>query len=97
MPSRWGFEGAIANERLAVADLPAWNVDLHKPDMTSPPDFLHAGRFQCAIAQMASDSLPGAWGFSEWSTSWLPGTVLFSITALMLAVLLVILRRRDPV
>jgi len=48
MPSRWGFEGAIANERMAVASLSAWNIDLHKPDLTSLPDFVQAGRFQCA-------------------------------------------------
>lgn len=97
MPSRWGFEGAIASERAAIARLPAWNIDLHKPDLTSAPDFLNAGRFQCAIAQMASDSLPGAWGFTEWATPWIPSAVLFATTALVLAVLLVILRRRDPV
>ncbi|HXX70259.1 MAG TPA: FHA domain-containing protein [Polyangiaceae bacterium] len=97
MPSRWGFEGAIASERAAIARLPAWNIDLHRPDLTSPPDFLTAGRFQCAIAQMASDSLPGAWGFTEWATLWLPSAVLFATTALMLAALLVVLRRRDPV
>ena len=50
MPSRWGFEGAIANERLAIASSPAWNVDLHKPDLTSAPDFIVGGKFHCAIA-----------------------------------------------
>jgi len=28
--------------RVAVA----WNIDLHKPDLTSLPDFVQAGRFQ---------------------------------------------------
>lgn len=97
MPSRWGFEGAIASERAAIAWLPAWNIDLHRPDLTNVSDFVVTGRFQCAIAQMASDSLPGAWGFTEWATPWLPSAVLFGTTALMLAGLLVVLRRRDPV
>jgi len=97
MPSRWGFEAAIAPERAAIATLPAWNIDLHRPDLTSAPDFLRAGRFQCAVAQIASDSLTGAWGFREWSTPWIPPAVLLGMTALLLVVLLVTLRRRDPV
>ena len=97
MPSRWGFEGAIAPERMAIATSAAWNIDLHKPDLTSVPDFIQAGRFQCAIAQVASDSLIGAWGFSEWSTLWLPSAVLFGMTFAMGIVLLIGLKRRDPV
>jgi ABC transport system ATP-binding/permease protein len=97
MPSRWGFEGAIAVERAALASRPAWNIDLHKPDLTSVPDFLTGGKFQCAIAQMASDSIAGAWGFTEWSVPWMPATVLFATTVAMFAVLLVALKRRDPV
>jgi ABC-type multidrug transport system ATPase subunit/pSer/pThr/pTyr-binding forkhead associated (FHA) protein len=97
MPSRWGFEGAIASERAAIAAFPAWNIDLHKPDVTSLPDFLVGGRFQCAIAQVASDSLTGAWGFSEWGILWLPAAVLLGMTAVMLVIVLVALRRRDPV
>jgi hypothetical protein len=97
MPSRWGFEGAISSERAAVALLPAWNIDLHRPELTSPPDFIAAGRFQCAVAQMASDSLTGAWGFTEWNVGWLPAAVLSAMTGVMLLIVLVALRRRDPV
>jgi len=97
MPSRWGFEGAIASERLAIASSPAWNIDLHKPDLTSPPDFVQNGRFQCAIAQVSSDSLSGAWGFVEWNALWLPSAVLGAMTLAMMIVLLMALKRRDPV
>jgi hypothetical protein len=97
MPSRWGFEGAIANERIAISSMPAWNIDLHKPDLTSLPDFVRGGKFQCAIAQVASDTLNGAWGFSEWDALWLPSSVLLGMTFLMLVVLLIALKRRDPV
>ena len=97
MPSRWGFEGAIANERLAIAASTAWNIDLHKPDLSSAPDFVQNGKFQCAIAQVASDSLNGAWGFTEWDTLWLPSAVLFGMTLAMFVILLVALKRRDPV
>jgi ABC-type multidrug transport system ATPase subunit/pSer/pThr/pTyr-binding forkhead associated (FHA) protein len=97
MPSRWGFEGAIASERMAIAGDVAWNIDLHKPDLTSAPDFIVAGKFQCAIAQVSSDSLIGAWGFGEWNTMWLPSAALFGMTFGMMAILLVVLKRRDPV
>jgi hypothetical protein len=97
MPSRWGFEGAIAAERLAVSTAPAWNIDLNRPDLTSLPDFLNSGRFQCALAQMASDSIAGAWGFTEYAAPWFPSAVLFAMTLAMLAILLIALRRRDPV
>jgi ABC-type multidrug transport system ATPase subunit/pSer/pThr/pTyr-binding forkhead associated (FHA) protein len=97
MPSRWGFEGAIANERLAIAGDSAWNIDLHNPTLTSPPDFIVNGKFQCAIAQVASDTLNGAWGFTEYASLWLPSAVLFGMTFAMLAILLIALKRRDPV
>jgi ABC-type multidrug transport system ATPase subunit/pSer/pThr/pTyr-binding forkhead associated (FHA) protein len=97
MPSRWGFEGAIASERAAIAGASAWNIDLHKPDLTSLPDFLQAGKFHCAIAQVASSSLAGAWGFTEWDTPWLPAVVLFGTTLGMFVILLVALKRQDPV
>jgi ABC-type multidrug transport system ATPase subunit/pSer/pThr/pTyr-binding forkhead associated (FHA) protein len=97
MPSRWGFEGAIVNERTAIESAVAWNIDLHKPDLTSIPDFIQNGRFQCAIAQVASDSLNGAWGFTEWGMMWLPSAVLFGMTLVMMAILLIALKRRDPV
>jgi ABC-type multidrug transport system ATPase subunit/pSer/pThr/pTyr-binding forkhead associated (FHA) protein len=97
MPSRWGFEGAIVHERAAIAPLPAWNIDLHKPDLTSLPDFLQGGHFQCAIAQVASDAIAGAWGFTEYGTMWLPAAMLFGMTFAMFVILLVALKHRDPV
>ncbi|CAN5243491.1 FHA domain-containing protein [soil metagenome] len=97
MPARWGFEGAIAQERFAIRNSPAWLVDLHNPGMNSAPDFIQGGHFQCAVAQVQSDSLSGAWGFEHWDVTGLPWAVLFSMTFLMMAILLVLLRRRDPV
>jgi hypothetical protein len=97
MPSRWGFEGTIAHERTAIAASSAWNIDLHKPDLTSLPDFIEGGKFQCAIAQVGSDSLSGAWGFSEYGTLWMPSAALFAMTLAMLVVLAIALKGRDPV
>jgi ABC transport system ATP-binding/permease protein len=97
MPARWGFEGSIAWERSAIAQSPAWNIDLHQPGLTSPPDFVNAGHFDCATAQMASDSIAGAWGFIEWDQPLAPLGVLYGMTLVMMLALLILLKRRDPV
>src|SRR5690606_35378388 len=31
MPARWGFQGVVAQERMAIADNPAWVLDIKKP------------------------------------------------------------------
>jgi ABC transport system ATP-binding/permease protein len=97
MPARWGFEGSIAWERAAIAQQPAWNIDLHQPTLTSPPDFVAAGHFDCATAQMASDTIAGAWGFIEWDQPLVPLAFLYGMTFFMMLVLLILLKRRDPV
>ena len=97
MPARWGFEGSIAHERLAIKSEPAWLINLQNPTLNSPPDYVFNGHFQCALAQMGSDTLKGAWGFTEFESHWLPITVLMGMTVLMLLVLLIMLKRRDPV
>jgi hypothetical protein len=58
IPARWGFEGAVVPERQALSDNPAWVVDLNRAD-NSPPDFIEAGKFKCALAQMSSDTYAG--------------------------------------
>ena len=97
MPARWGFEGSIAHERLAIEKEPAWFIDLQNPTLNSPPDYVFGGHFQCAVAQMGSDTLKGAWGFTAYDQFWLPISVLLGMTVVMLAMLLVLLKRRDPV
>jgi len=97
MPARWGFQGTIAEERAALANAPAWVIDLGKPNLNSAPDFVHAGQFHCAIAQIESDSIAGAWGFIEWAMPWVPFVVLYGTTVLMLGLLFILLKRRDPV
>jgi ABC-type multidrug transport system ATPase subunit/pSer/pThr/pTyr-binding forkhead associated (FHA) protein len=97
IPARWGFEGAISPERMALANDPSWLIDLGKPDTTSAPDFIEAGRFKCAVAQLAADNFQGAWGFTTHETTWLPFAVLGGMTAGILLLLCFILKRRDPV
>jgi len=97
MPARWGFEAAIAQERQVIADSSAWVLDLHQSSLSNASDFVQGGRFHCATAQIESSTLPGAWGFVEWNQPGVPLAVLAAMTACMLLVLLVILKRRDPV
>jgi len=97
MPARWGFEGAIAQERFAIRNDPAWLIDLHQPGVASAADFIRDGHFQCAVAQVQADNIAGAWGFSMWNYTGFPWAVLYGMTLLMLVALLVLLKGRDPV
>ena len=96
VPARWGFQGAIAQERVAIENAPAWMMDL-KSNVSSEPDFITAGKFKCATAQMASESFNGAWGFSAYDQVWLSFAVLGGMTLVSMLFLLMFLRRRDPV
>jgi len=64
MPARWGFQGAVAQERIAIATNSAWMIDLQKPDLNSVDNFITNGKFQCAIAQVAGADINGAWDSS---------------------------------
>jgi ABC-type multidrug transport system ATPase subunit/pSer/pThr/pTyr-binding forkhead associated (FHA) protein len=97
MPARWGFQGVIAEERKAIIDQPAWVIDLKRPNLTSLDNFIEAGNFKCAQAQMASTELHGAWGFSDYHLQWLPPAVLGSIMLVTLFAILGILKGRDRI
>jgi len=96
IPARWGFEGAIVPQRNALQDDPAWIIDLGRKE-TSPTDFIEAGKFKCAVAQMASDTFAGGWSFTHYEMTWLPFAVMGGSTLVLLVLLCVILKRRDPV
>jgi len=97
MPARWGFQGLAAQERIAVENDPAWLIDLQRPDLNSLDNFITAGKFHCAPAQIASDSLNGAWGFVAFESTWLPVTVLGGMLVAVLGIILLVLRRRDSI
>jgi ABC transport system ATP-binding/permease protein len=97
IPARWGFQGVVAQERHATKNDAAWVLDLGRPTLNSAPDFVEAGKFKCAEAQIASDSFIGAWGFVQWHSAWLPPTVLAAMMLGLLMMILFILKRRDPV
>ncbi|HKQ68985.1 MAG TPA: ATP-binding cassette domain-containing protein, partial [Polyangiaceae bacterium] len=97
VPARWGFQGVIAQERMAIAAEPAWVIDLKNPTLTLADDYVKNGRFKCATAQIASDTFNGAWGFTTFEYTWLPHAVLWGSTLLTLIFLLAVLKRRDPV
>jgi ABC transport system ATP-binding/permease protein len=95
MPARWGFQGVVAQERIAIANDAAWIIDIKKPDTTSAENFLLAGKFRCAEAQIASMDFNGAWGFVDYQSFWLPPAVLAGMMISLLIFILVILKRRD--
>lgn len=97
MPARWGFQGTIAQERMAVLNDSAWVIDLKRPNLNSTDNFIEAGRFKCAQAQIASDSFNGAWGFTNYETIWLPPVVLLAMMAVSIIAILAILKRRDRI
>jgi ABC-type multidrug transport system ATPase subunit/pSer/pThr/pTyr-binding forkhead associated (FHA) protein len=97
MPARWGFQGMIAQERLAIANDAAWIIDIKKPDTTSAENFLFAGKFKCAEAQIASLDFNGAWGFTDYKLFWLPPGVLIGMMLGLMVVILIILKRRDSI
>jgi ABC-type multidrug transport system ATPase subunit len=97
MPSRWGFQGVVAQERLAIADDPSWVMDLKRPETTSVDNFVTAGKFRCAEAQIASTDFNGAWGFTSYDVVWLPPAVLSAMMVGLLIWILILLKRRDPV
>jgi hypothetical protein len=96
MPARWGFEATIVPERLALADDPAWSVDLGTQD-SSGQYFVEAGKFKCSIAQVAADNFAGAWEFTTYEQRWMPYAVLGATTLVLLGLLCVVLKKRDPV
>jgi ABC-type multidrug transport system ATPase subunit len=97
MPARWGFQGVVAQERLAIATDSAWIIDIKKPDTTSVENFLVAGKFHCAEAQIASADFNGAWGFVDYRLFWLPPAVLAAMMFALLLFILVVLKRRDSI
>jgi ABC-type multidrug transport system ATPase subunit/pSer/pThr/pTyr-binding forkhead associated (FHA) protein len=97
MPARWGFQGVIAQERIAITGAPAWIIDIKKPDLTSAENFLTAGKFRCAEAQIASPDFNGAWGFVDYKLFWLPPAVLGGMMFGLLVLILIILKRRDSI
>jgi hypothetical protein len=96
-PARWGFEGRSRRSGWPSPTTRRGSSTCTSRNLSSAADFVMNGKFQCATAQMGSDALAGAWGFIEWSEAWMPLAVLYAMTVLMLSVLLVMLKRRDPV
>lgn len=97
IPARWGFQGVVAQERIAITEAAPWVLDLNRPTVNSSPDFVYAGKFKCASAQIASDSFNGAWGFTDYNLAWMPPAVLAAMTVVSLVGILILLKGRDPV
>ena len=99
IPARWGFEAAVVHERTAIAADPAWLIDL-SAQLTqkagAPEDFIEDKKFHCAVAQLASDQLNGAWAFTTYEQRFLPYVVMGGTTVGIIILMCLILRRRDP-
>nr|HMR07322.1 hypothetical protein [Polyangiaceae bacterium] len=95
--ARWGFQGVVAQERIAIAGDSAWIMDLGKPSTNSPDNFVFQGKFKCAEAQIASMDFNGAWGFEQYETIWLPPVVLSGMMVVTLIMILIVLKRRDSI
>ena len=95
--ARWGFQGVVGQERLAIADESAWIIDLKNPSLQSAGDYVFNGKFKCATAQIASETMNGAWGFSEYDQIWLPFAVSGAMVFCTMILLFIVLKRRDPV
>jgi ABC-type multidrug transport system ATPase subunit/pSer/pThr/pTyr-binding forkhead associated (FHA) protein len=97
IPARWGFQGVVGQERLAIAGDPAWVLDLNKPGTSSAPDFVTNGKFHCAEAQIASADFHGAWGFTNYEIAWVPPAVLAGMMFGLLMLILIVLKQRDSI
>jgi ABC transport system ATP-binding/permease protein len=97
MPARWGFEGVVAQERMAVASNPAWLIKVGEADTNSVDSFIKNGRFECALAQVAGTDFNGSWGFSTYLRLWTPSAVLGTMLVVQLIAMLIVLKRRDSV
>jgi ABC-type multidrug transport system ATPase subunit/pSer/pThr/pTyr-binding forkhead associated (FHA) protein len=97
MPGRWGFQGAVTPERLAIAADPAWVMNIGKADLNSAENFITGGKFECAVAQVASSDFNGAWGFVNYAQIWIPFAVLATMLVLQVVAILILLKRRDSV
>jgi ABC-type multidrug transport system ATPase subunit len=97
MPARWGFQGVVAQERLAINADPAWILDIKKPDVTSVENFVTSGKFNCAEAQIAGTDFSGAWGFPNYELVYLPPSVLAGMMLATLMMILIVLKRRDSI
>ncbi|HMA95572.1 MAG TPA: ATP-binding cassette domain-containing protein, partial [Polyangiaceae bacterium] len=97
MPGRWGFQGVVVQERLSVATDPAWLLNVGKPDLNAAENFIHGGKFDCAIAQVAGTDFNGAWGFVSYSQLWVPLAVLGGMLLGQFLIILIVLKRRDSV
>jgi hypothetical protein len=97
MPARWGFQGVVAQERAAILDNPEWIIDLQRPTLNSPDNFIFSGRFKCAQAQIASDDFNGAWGFTNYEQAAIPMAVLGGMMLATLIMILILLKKRDRI
>jgi ABC-type multidrug transport system ATPase subunit len=92
IPARWSFEGLLGAERDAVAQ--GWRIPMCIP---SGPG-VENGFFQCALEEVRNtDARFGGLGFTTYDTPAVQVAVLAAMTVVVIATVMLILRRRDSV
>jgi ABC-type multidrug transport system ATPase subunit len=92
IPSRWSFEGVLAADRAELAS--AWKV---KACVTTGPGIVN-GKFNCALEEMRNVSKgAGALGFSTYDEPIVAFSVLLLMTLVSMALVMILLKRRDSV
>jgi hypothetical protein len=79
-----------------VAD-PAWVMAVGKAAPNGAENFITGGKFQYALAQVASKEIYGAFGFVSDDQVWLPFAVLGGMLIVQFFAILILLKRRDSV
>jgi ABC transport system ATP-binding/permease protein len=93
IPSRWSFEGLLSAERMELVQ--SWQIRSCAPNGNNG---ISGGRFNCAIEEMSNSTQgAGALGFSTYDIPGLSFMVLLTITVVCVALVMVLLKRRDSV
>ncbi|MDO9018873.1 MAG: ATP-binding cassette domain-containing protein [Deltaproteobacteria bacterium] len=97
MPSRWSFEGVMSAERDTL-EVP-WRIQTCAPPNSTGVSLRNgANVFNCAVEEIARTAeRSGAWGFSTWDRPVIHNGVLAGMLLLFLALMGVMLRKRDSV
>jgi ABC-type multidrug transport system ATPase subunit/pSer/pThr/pTyr-binding forkhead associated (FHA) protein len=97
MPSRWSFEGVMSAERDTL-EVP-WRIQTCAPPNSTGVSLRNgANVFNCAVEEIARTAeRSGAWGFSTWDRPVVHNGVLAGMLLLFLALMGVMLRKRDSV
>ena len=92
IPARWSFEGVLGAERAAVAD--PWRVRA----CVASGRGISNGWFQCALEEVRNHERgAGGMGFITFDRPLVAAGVLITMSVIVLALVMILLRRRDSI